>query len=593
MSHGVVPKDLSLPLQAAAEPPLEEGGSGTPFGTPFGQLRADSANLNRGGQQQQESLRLRIHPEQLQAAEAPWSVPEEEPWRMPQAVLRPPERVTADPATHTSLEIQLPATAAAAASSAPTSPASERHGATPLAWWAQPSEAEALEASRPSPDAAQRLSPWQLANRHFGPMQRLRDHQGAWRRQHDRLMRKKTQEVEETGQKGEQGRAWPSESSSNCSEDSMSTVGEEPRLSPRASMLPLFKRSVLSVKIINAFRGTRQSVAETGAEELEAAHGGPDDSGNETRLAQVREDRRQEKEGEITEFLDMMEIRRRRGSASSRATQHRSRGRSLLLRSGTADTLEGGSPQPQPSDSPDVLLHKMAARRPDEVDAIRLARKYRLQVWEVRDCLREFNRLDLDGRGVLTREQFLDAVRSHVAVEDPDAVPEIPEENMNDVLQTMDVDGRRTIDFEEYVAWTQIVAFTKDTAHADPAEQNIRMLAKLHHLSILDVEYIWREFVKYDSDKSGSIMKAEFLSLLRTLLHAEDESQIPKATLDRFWFDADTSGDGSICFSEFLTWYSKYFLGGQDDESRFRNCPVSNVYRRLGHDRLDNFYCQA
>mmetsp|Transcript_119478 Transcript_119478/g.385749 ORF Transcript_119478/g.385749 Transcript_119478/m.385749 type:complete len:662 (+) Transcript_119478:68-2053(+) len=58
MSHGVVPKDLSLPLQAAAEPPLEEGGSGTPFGTPFGQLRADSANLNRGGQQQQESLTL-------------------------------------------------------------------------------------------------------------------------------------------------------------------------------------------------------------------------------------------------------------------------------------------------------------------------------------------------------------------------------------------------------------------------------------------------------------------------------------------------------------------------------------------------------
>merc|ERR1711974_167681 len=76
-----------------------------------------------------------------------------------------------------------------------------------------------------------------------------------------------------------------------------------------------------------------------------------------------------------------------------------------------------------------------ACRRPTEVDAIRLAKKYRLQPWEVRDHLKELNRMDPHGRGSLTRTEFLVAVRSRFAVED---ASELPEELMNDVWRSID-----------------------------------------------------------------------------------------------------------------------------------------------------------
>merc|ERR1712217_927179 len=116
-------------------------------------------------------------------------------------------------------------------------------------------------------------------------------------------------------------------------------------------------------------------------------------------------------------------------------------------------------------------------------------------------------------------------------------------------------------------------------------EKDIRAYAKAHELPIPDVERIWKEYQFFDVDLDGKLDKGEFKILLGTLLNAADTSEIPASRLDRFWMAAETSGDGTISFPEFLSWYKKYFMGNVSG-----TCAASTVYRKLGEDRLTHFH---
>merc|ERR1712107_8611 len=125
----------------------------------------------------------------------------------------------------------------------------------------------------------------------------------------------------------------------------------------------------------------------------------------------------------------------------------------------------------------------------------------------------------------------------------------------------------------------------------DPAEIRLRQLAKVYGIPITDVENVWKEYVKFDGDKSGQIEKGEFQRLVCVLLRAKEDFEIPAARLDRLWIEADSDGGGTLSFEEFLLWYMKSFVPHGMSAAECRRdgeCPASTVYSKLGRDR---FHC--
>jgi len=196
---------------------------------------------------------------------------------------------------------------------------------------------------------------------------------------------------------------------------------------------------------------------------------------------------------------------------------------------------------------------------------------------ELRERLAEFHGLDAEQRGALTRAEFLGALRGRLAAQDA------REQLLEELWRTVDVDEDDTIDFEEFVAWTRITAFCESLLVSDPWEMQIRRFARQHNVNILDLEHIWKQYAKFDWDRSGDISKREFQDLLRVLLKSRSRDDISRERLDHFWNDADSDQSGSINFEEFLIWYRRYFNTGDDDLA-------STVYRKLGTDRTSSFY---
>jgi len=223
---------------------------------------------------------------------------------------------------------------------------------------------------------------------------------------------------------------------------------------------------------------------------------------------------------------------------------------------------------------------------PNEVDAIRLAKKYQLPVHEVKARLDEFRSSDGEKCGLLTRPQVCVALRNFAAqgAEIPDAVL-----HLLDVCHEGGTEGEDLTSFEDYVVITQAMAFEEEH---DSHDRRVRSLAKRFDMQLSDVETICTEFEKFDTDKNGVIDRAEFETVLVSLLRAKDLSDIPKARLHRYWVDADSSGDGEINFSEFLVWYSKNFMAGEVGAGA-GGMLASNVYRKLGAERLTSYFRAA
>merc|ERR1712190_21258 len=157
--------------------------------------------------------------------------------------------------------------------------------------------------------------------------------------------------------------------------------------------------------------------------------------------------------------------------------------------------------------------------------------------------------MDKDRRGALNRDQFLEIVRQRMRLTDDE---EIPTQIWQKIWHTIDSDHSAEIDFEEFVAWSQSAAFCENVVVSGPCERKIRGLAKEHNITIPDIEHIWKEYEKFDQDRSGDIDRCEFQELIRVLLRSRDVYDMPKERLDRFWCDVDADKDGTINFSEFL-----------------------------------------
>ena len=63
-------------------------------------------------------------------------------------------------------------------------------------------------------------------------------------------------------------------------------------------------------------------------------------------------------------------------------------------------------------------------------------------------------------------------------------------------------------------------------------------LAKKHDCSCIELDKVKLQFDHFDTDKSGLIEYNEFESMMYTLLHCANKSDLPPNRIERFWHEA-------------------------------------------------------
>lgn len=182
-----------------------------------------------------------------------------------------------------------------------------------------------------------------------------------------------------------------------------------------------------------------------------------------------------------------------------------------------------------------------------------LSRKHKVPVQEVRNIMSDFQLLDADSKGWLSREEFVEAIRLKACL--PHGLP-VPEYLLLKQWAYADKDDSGQVDFEEYLHWVRNTHFTQELAVPDMKERELRRIARAYNLEIMQIDRLKTVFDKFDADGSGQIDHSEFKDVLCCLLHANADD-ISQQMLDRYWVEADVNGDGDISFEEFVDWTQK------------------------------------
>merc|ERR1711924_403556 len=84
-------------------------------------------------------------------------------------------------------------------------------------------------------------------------------------------------------------------------------------------------------------------------------------------------------------------------------------------------------------------------------------------------------------------------------------------------------------------------------------------LAKKHGLDVVVIDRMRYAYDKFDTDKSGLIEHGEFEEMLHVLMKAKP-GDISKDRITSYWCEIDADGSGEVDFSEYVSWYLKYFI---------------------------------
>jgi len=135
----------------------------------------------------------------------------------------------------------------------------------------------------------------------------------------------------------------------------------------------------------------------------------------------------------------------------------------------------------------------------------------------------------------------------------------------------VDADGSGSIDFDEFQKWyadlmgIDILDYKENFIPDDISEDQkmVRNVAKSMGRSILEIEKLYDEFRKLDTDGSNTLESNEFKVLIQRHF-APKGPEVPEHVFKMFWKDFDKGGSGSVTFMGFVTWYLKYMKGDQD-----------------------------
>ncbi|KAJ1630555.1 hypothetical protein T492DRAFT_906701 [Pavlovales sp. CCMP2436] len=137
-----------------------------------------------------------------------------------------------------------------------------------------------------------------------------------------------------------------------------------------------------------------------------------------------------------------------------------------------------------------------------------------------------FDRFDLDKDGALSRDELATCIRQCFPSRPDDAASLVAD------FAHADKDGSGFVDFSEFIDY-----------YNELANSSTRFDA------VADM------FRKFDVDKSGSLSKEEFLSLLNQIYpeHCDDIDEI----FEREWAIADADGSGDISYDEFCKYFDR------------------------------------
>lgn len=234
-------------------------------------------------------------------------------------------------------------------------------------------------------------------------------------------------------------------------------------------------------------------------------------------------------------------------------------------------------------------------RNPDAptfLDVNNLATKYQISEYEVHSWLKTFTQHSKARPGKLTYDEFLELLKGQLALyaASQEITPEL-EASIRRVTGLSSESATEVhLDFEGFVIWNLAMAFSGDLHAMNPEEAQLRQLARDMGLELPVLESTWSFFQRFDSDKSGNIERGEFEEMLRTMLGSTDNYDLPKERLDRYWKEIDQNDDGTLCFQEFLLFFTKHFKGssprGSSSGMKASDDLVTSVYRSLGSERL-------
>jgi Ca2+-binding EF-hand superfamily protein len=215
-------------------------------------------------------------------------------------------------------------------------------------------------------------------------------------------------------------------------------------------------------------------------------------------------------------------------------------------------------------------------------EASRLARKYHLDLYEIKFILKCFVEADENGSGGLDKQEFEMVVRKLFEVPASAQVDPMMLEKAWEKMSAGDSNSASSeANAEVFVEWYTQNMFTTMVSNtmnaADPGANESYDLAKKHNITAPQVDKIKKRFKEFDTDGSGKIDFQEFMQMLCYVLKAKNVEDVSEDRANRFWQEIDLDGSGEIDFSEFCGWFVKYFNPDEEEMDMSRG-PVGKFY---------------
>lgn len=106
-----------------------------------------------------------------------------------------------------------------------------------------------------------------------------------------------------------------------------------------------------------------------------------------------------------------------------------------------------------------------------------------------------------------------------------------------------------------------VTAFHPDKLQLTPEVRMLRRVAQEYEVPLNEVEDIYHQFNRHDSDHNGALDRSEFEALLLVLHGVKDKADVPRSRFEFFWRQADQDSSGAVDFEEFLVWYTRHLVG--------------------------------
>merc|ERR1719313_2521377 len=213
-------------------------------------------------------------------------------------------------------------------------------------------------------------------------------------------------------------------------------------------------------------------------------------------------------------------------------------------------------------------------------EASRLARKFHLELYEIKYILKCFIEADENGSGGLDKKEFETVVRKVFEVPASAAVdPQVLNnawEKMSGGSSASTIEASPEI-FVEWYTQNMFTPMMTNTINAGDTSYNESYeLAKKHNITPPQVDRLKKRFNEFDIDSGGTIDYDEFMQMLCFVLKAKNVADVPEDRASHFWKEIDTDGSGDVDFPEFVAWFVKYFP--DEKEMDMSRGPVGKFY---------------